>query len=82
MKYFDAAYPHYHVTGVYLDGQFIPNAVAADSEAGWVDVTVLNDGYVMKDYTGRPQTVRHYGNVTITSHERDQLNLIMQAIAV
>lgn len=80
-KFFDASHPHHHVTGVYLDGQFIPNVAAADSEAGWIDEIVMNDGYVMADRTGRPRTIRRYGEVTITSHENDAMHLMLQVFA-
>lgn len=80
MKYFDAAMPHDRVISVYLDGELV-KAAAADSEAGWVDLLVMNEGYVMKDYTGRPQTVRRYGDVRITSFESERLELMLQVFA-
>ncbi len=80
--YFDAAHPHTHVTRVYLDGSFIPNVAAADSDAGWVDVISMNEGYVMRDQTGRPYTTRVYGNVSINSQESEALELMLYAACV
>ncbi len=80
--YFDAAQPHDTVTQVYLNGSFVPNAAAADSAAGWVDVISMNDGYVMRDVTGRPYTTRVYGNVAINTLESEALELMLCAICL
>ena len=79
--YMDASAPHYHVTKVYLNGEFIPNAAAADSEAGWVDEIVMNEGYITYDSTGRPALVRRYGEVQAYTIEGQQMELMLTFIA-
>jgi len=78
--YFDAAYPHNHVKQVYIDGEIV-NAAAADSEAGWVDQIVMNDGYTVVDGNGRPQTIRRYGNVQTYSIEHESLDLLLSFLS-
>jgi hypothetical protein len=81
MRYMDASFPHHHVWQVYLNGQFIPNAAAADSDSGWVDVIVMIDGQTQYDSTGRPVLVRQYGEVQTYTIEGEQMETLLSFIA-